>query len=81
MQDYLDITTIGENTYWKGSVQTVKTYSDGSTFKYTIAKWFTWKTQTWIDWIWIAPDIELELNIEAFKYNWKDNQLDKAIYK
>lgn len=50
-------------------------------FKYTIAKWFTWKTQTWIDWIWLAPDIELELNIEAFKYNGKDNQLDKAIYK
>lgn len=32
MQDYLEVTTIWENTYWKGSVQTVKTYADGSTF-------------------------------------------------
>lgn len=81
LKDYLNITTIWENTYWKGSVQTIKNYDDWSSFKYTIAKWFTWKTETWIDWIWIAPDIELELNIEAFKYNWKDNQLDKAIFK
>lgn len=68
---------IWENSYWKWSVQTIRAYRDWSSLKYTIAKWFTWKTQTWIDKVWIKPDIELELNIEDFK-KWIDNQLDKA---
>lgn len=60
IKDYFpDTTLIWENTYWKGSVQTIKSYSDGSSLKYTIAKWFTWLTETWIDWVGIAPDIEV----------------------
>jgi carboxyl-terminal processing protease len=38
---YPDVYVIGEDSYGKGSVQTMKSYSDGSTIKYTIAKWFT----------------------------------------
>lgn len=79
MSDYLDITKIGEKSYWKGSVQTIKNYDDGSSFKYTIAKWFTWKTETGIDWIWINPDIELEYDIEKYKETGEDNQLNEAI--
>ena len=79
LQDYMDnITVIWENSYGKGSVQTIRGYKDGSTLKYTIAKWFTWKTQTGIDGIWITPDIELEFDIEKFKKDWSDNQLDAA---
>jgi len=80
LKDYFpNIITIWENTYWKWSVQTMKDYSDWSSFKYTIAKWFTWKTQTGIDWIWFKPDIELEYDFDLFKNEWKDNQLEKAI--
>jgi len=80
LKDYFPkIVSIGENTYWKWSVQTMKQYDDGSSFKYTIAKWFTWKTQTWIDWVWFKPDIELEYDIESYKQDWTDNQLQKAI--
>lgn len=76
---YKDIILIWEKSYWKGSVQVMKNYSDGSLLKYTIAKWFTWLTETWIDWVWIEPTIPLELDIEKYKINWFDNQLDKAI--
>jgi C-terminal processing protease CtpA/Prc len=56
----------------------MKSYSDGSTIKYTIAKWFTWLSETGIDGVWIAPTIELEFDIENYKQNWSDNQLQKA---
>jgi carboxyl-terminal processing protease len=80
MKDYFkDLVTIWENTFWKGSVQTVREYKDGSSLKYTIAKWFTWGTQTGIDGVWIAPDLELELDLDLYQKDWTDNQLEKAI--
>lgn len=73
---YPDSIIIWEKSYWKGSVQTIKAYTDGSSLKYTIAKWFTWKTKTWIDWIWISPDIEIELDMDNLE---KDEILQKAL--
>ncbi len=67
---------IWEKTYWKWSVQTIKEYSDWSSLKYTIAKWFTWKTQTWIDWVWIYPTIKME---DKLGKTWIDPILQKAI--
>lgn len=77
---YSDIVLIWENTYWKWSVQVIKNYVNWSILKYTIAKWFTWRTITWIDWIWIKPTIKLEFDLDNFNKNWFDNQLDKAIF-
>lgn len=74
---YPNITLIWEKTYGKGSVQTIKTYFDWSSLKYTIAHWFTWKNEIWINWTWIKPDIELILDTEKLK-NWVDNQLEAA---
>lgn len=79
LKDYFpNIQIIWEKTYWKWSVQTIKSYYDWSTLKYTIAKWFTWKNKIWIDWVWISPDTEIILDLEQFK-DWKDNQLDYII--
>ena len=79
LRDYFpNITIVWEKSYWKWSVQVMKNYVDGSLLKYTIAKWYTWKTQTWIDWKWIIPNIELELDIEKYSENNYDNQLEKA---
>lgn len=79
LKDYFPkITLIWEKTYGKGSVQTIKSFEDGSSLKYTIAKWYTGKTMTWIDWIWISPDTEVKLDIEKFK-SWVDTQLDYVI--
>lgn len=54
-----NITILWEQTYWKGTVQTVREYSDGSSLKYTIASWATWLNGVHIDGLGIAPDIEL----------------------
>lgn len=79
MKDYFpEMTIIGEKSFWKWSVQSLKNYFDGSTLKYTTAKWFTGKTQTGIDGIGISPDIELEFDSEDFQNNGVDNQLERA---
>lgn len=79
LKDYFPkIILIGETTYGKGSVQTMRWYTDGSMLKYTIAKWYTGKTQTWIDGIGITPDMEVELNFEQYKKYNIDTQLEKA---
>lgn len=81
MKDYFpNMQIVWEQTYWKWSVQTITYYDDWSSFKYTIARWYTWKTQNWIDWVWIKPDVKIELDQEWFK-NWKDNQLDYILWK
>ncbi len=81
LKDYFPkLVIIWEKSYWKGSVQSIKSYIDWSSLKFTVAKWFTWKTETWIDWIWITPDIELEFDIEKYKKYEIDNQLEKAKY-
>jgi len=79
IKDYFpNATIIWENSYGKWSVQTIKSYIDWSTLKYTIAKWFTWKKEIWIDWVWIKPDLKIVFDIDKFKANWYDNQLEKA---
>jgi len=43
VKDYFpEVTIIGEQSFGKWSVQSLKNYFDGSTLKYTAAKWFTW---------------------------------------
>jgi carboxyl-terminal processing protease len=76
---YPDAIIIGEQSFWKWSVQSLKTYTDGSTLKYTSAKWFTGNTKQAVDGIWITPDIDLEFDDERWKNFKKDNQLEKAI--
>ena len=79
LKDYFpDITLVWEKTYWKWSVQTIKSYIDWSSFKYTIAKWFTWKTKTWIDKVWIKPDVELKPDETKPT---EDNQLNYILTK
>ncbi len=79
IKDYYPNTVIlGEKTYWKWSVQTIKPYNDWSSLKYTIAKWFTWKSETWIDLVGINPTFEVELDEIKYK-EWFDSQLQKAL--
>lgn len=80
VKDYFPNTVIiWEQSFGKWSVQSLKTYSDGSTLKYTTAKWFTGNTKQWIDGKWITPDIELEFDDNRWNTFKKDNQLEKAI--
>lgn len=79
IKDYLgdNVRVIGEKSYGKGSVQSLDTYTDNSSFKYTIAKWFTGKTQTDIDGTGIKPDIEVKFDETLWK-NGRDNQMEYA---
>lgn len=75
---YPNATIIWEKSFGKGSVQSLKNYYDGSTLKYTSAKWFTGKTKTWIDWVWISPDIEVILDEDMLRNEQIDTQLERA---
>lgn len=77
IKDYLgeNVRIVGEKSYGKGSVQSLDTYTDSSSFKYTIAKWFTGKTQTGIDGVGIKPDIEVKFDEKLWKEG-RDNQME-----
>jgi carboxyl-terminal processing protease len=80
IKDYFpESVSIWEQSYGKWSVQRMKQYKDGSLLKYTIARWYTWWTETSIDGIWLTPDILLEFDSENYKKYERDNQLIKAI--
>lgn len=80
IKDYGTGTLVGENTYGKGIVQRMFPLEDGSAIKLTIAKYFTPKGND-IHKIGIKPDVEVELDVEAYRESKgeKDNQLDAAI--
>jgi carboxyl-terminal processing protease len=77
LQDYNKATIVGEQSYGKGSVQTLKPFTDGSSLKVTVAKWLTPEGVS-ISEKGITPDVEVEYTIEDFE-NDRDPQLDKAI--
>lgn len=68
LADYLqNFKMIWNKTYGKWSAQSVVEYTDWSILKYTIAKWYTWKSKKNIDWIWFTPDIQMsDEKIELF---------------
>lgn len=76
---YPKSTSIWEQSYGKWSVQKMKQYKDGSLLKYTVARWYTWWSETSISWVGLTPDIKLELDMERYQKYEKDNQLDKAL--
>lgn len=53
------VTTYGTTTYGKGTEQTQVPFKDGTSFKYTFAKWYT-PNNVSIDKVGFAPDVELE---------------------
>jgi carboxyl-terminal processing protease len=72
MKDYKLATLIGKKSFGKGSVQEVKTYDDGSLFKYTISYWLTPNGNS-INKLGITPDKVVE-NLAT-----GDKQLDTAL--
>lgn len=73
-------TIVGETSYGKGSVQELRTLSNGAQYKITIKKWLTPKGNC-IDNIGIKPDYEVKLSDEYYENPTKenDNQLNKAL--
>jgi len=77
LHDIRDIQLVGEQTFGKGSVQTIESFRDGSSLKITVAKWLTPNGTSIAD-EGLAPNIEVEFTEEDFD-NDIDPQLDKAL--
>lgn len=77
LQDYGLVYLIGEKTFGKGSVQVLEDLSDGSSVKFTVAKWYTPHDRS-IDKDGITPDEEIKLTPEDYS-NDKDPQLERAL--
>lgn len=77
LRDVRGIKLIGEQTFGKGSVQTLENFRDGSSLKITVAKWLTPSGISIAD-EGLAPDIEIEITEEDMDAD-RDPQLEKAI--
>ncbi len=77
LQDYKLGTLVGKKSFGKGSVQMLKSLSDGSSVKVTVAKWLTPNGRS-INEEGIQPDVEVDITKEDVQ-NKKDPQLEKAI--
>lgn len=74
LQEQIDATIIGTDTFGKGSVQELITFDDGSSLRVTIAKWYTPNDRS-IEDEGIAPDIEVEDDRETEE----DEALNRAL--
>ncbi|MBU3942724.1 hypothetical protein KKA24_01940, partial [Patescibacteria group bacterium] len=77
LRDNRNIQLIGETSYGKGSVQTLRQLSDGSSLKVTVARWLTPKGDH-ISEKGLTPDVKVELTEEDWLAD-KDPQLEKAL--
>ena len=69
---------VGKKTFGKGIVQTVAPLDDGSAIKLTIANYYT-RNGNDIHLKGIEPDIEVDMDADAYLENKTDTQLEKAI--
>lgn len=77
LRDHLSTPLIGNTTFGKGTVQQLKTLSDGSTLKMSIAEWITPSGET-ISGEGLDPDHDIDLSEQDIEMG-NDPQLDKAL--
>lgn len=77
IQDHKRGILMGTKTFGKGSVQEVEKFSDGSSLRITIAKWFTPNNKT-INKVGLTPDVIVEITDEDIKKTY-DRQKEEAI--
>mgnify|MGYP000236482575 CR=1 FL=1 len=80
LKDYKKATVVGTTTYGKGIVQTILPLTDGSAFKFTIAKYYTPKG-TDIHEKGIKPDVEVKMSDKQWKKAQTDEKADKQLKK
>lgn len=71
---------VGNNTFGKGTVQTIKDLSTGGIIKYTVQTWLSAKGSV-INKVGVAPTIEINMDNKYYEdpTEENDNQLQKAI--
>ncbi|MBQ7463503.1 MAG: S41 family peptidase [Lachnospiraceae bacterium] len=78
LKDYGKATLVGEKTYGKGVVQVVVPMADGSAVKLTTAKYYLPNGEC-IHGEGIEPDVKVELDVDAYRSDGKDNQKEEAL--
>jgi len=79
LQDHKRAIIVGQNSYGKGSVQSIIPLKNKGAIRLTISKYYLPSGQS-ISEVGVTPDIEIEEENEKFKINTKtDNQLNFAI--
>ncbi len=78
LQDYKRAVVMGTKTFGKGSVNTFKTFSDGSGLYLTIARWITPVTDRKIEGLGLVPDVETTRTAEQLAQD-LDPPLDRAL--
>lgn len=77
IKDYKKGIILGTTTFGKGIVQKIFAISDGSAVKLTISHYYT-PGGADIHGVGIAPDEELELDVDAYLNDGTDNQMNRA---
>ncbi len=78
LQDYGRATLVGEKTFGKGSVQTVRTLSNGGALKFTIAHYLTPKRRA-IDGVGLVPDLVVKMDPSKQVDHKTDTQFQAAV--
>ncbi len=74
LSNTMGIKLIGKKTYGKWSIQTIQSFEDGSSIKYTIGRRFMPNGKN-IDKVWISPDIDIDFDVNLYKKDWLDTQI------
>ncbi len=78
LQEQIGAKIIGKKTFGKGTIQTMFEFSNGTSLKYTIGKRYSPSGKN-INKTGILPDIAVDFDVESYRKNGKDSQLEKAI--
>lgn len=78
LQDYGRATLVGQKTFGKGSVQTIRELSFGGAVKFTTAHYLTPKGRA-IDGKGLSPDVVVKMDIEKQADEKTDSQLKRAL--
>ena len=77
LQDHGEATIVGEQSFGKGSVQTLERFSNNASVKISVARWLTPDGST-IEGEGITPDVKVKMTEEDYK-EVNDPQLKRAI--
>ena len=78
MKDYKKATVLGTTTYGKGIIQNTYGLGDGTAVEFTVGQYYLPNDET-IHQQGIDPDIELDMDSEAYLKDGTDNQLEAAL--
>ena len=79
LKDHKRAILIGENTYGKGSVQSIIPLQNNGAIRLTVSKYYLPSGQS-ISEVGVTPDIEVAESLDGFKlYSETDNQLNFAL--